>query len=231
MVPPGPAWLALWPDHFSRSVHNVPKCKHFCRLNTGQNRNDGTNSTSVCSFPPKHLKMSTFITEHYPCFLFPSTDFPELSGQLRPQHVELRARLYPLWQRYSGPVSAERKSFKRTHSYFICPSSARCSAAVWFFFLNLPLHGHWKGWNIAVTFHWEPSISFCLDRRSEAQHALFGQISNTVGNAHIASPAIINSVPAGSLWTLWKVHKQQGEYTRKRKWCRIWLLVFPKGLI
>lgn len=124
----------------------------------------------------------------------PPTDLLELFGQLRPQHVELWTRLQPLRQRYSGPVPAERKAFKWTRSYFIYPFVRLLCV-----FFKLPLGGHWKGWNITVTFHCEPSISFCLDRRSEAQHALFRQISNTVGNAHIASPAIINRVPAGPL--------------------------------
>lgn len=66
-----------------------------------------------------------------------SSDFPKLLGQLRAEHVELRTRLQPLRQRYSGPGSAQRKAFKWTHSYFIWPLSVRAPAvetAFFFFF-------------------------------------------------------------------------------------------------
>lgn len=66
----------------------------------------------------------------------PPTDLLELFGQLRAQHVELRTRLQPLRQRYSGPVSAERKPFKWTRSYFICPLSARARLQSVRFFLT-----------------------------------------------------------------------------------------------
>lgn len=70
---------------------------------------------------------------------YPPTDLPELFGQLRPQHVELRTRLQPLRQRHSGPVSAGRKAFKWTRSYFICPFGRPLGC-----FFKPPLRGHWK---------------------------------------------------------------------------------------
>lgn len=127
----------------------------------------------------------------FTCFRLSSPDFLKLFGQLRPQHVELRTRLQPLRQRYSAPGSAERKAFKWTPFYFVCPLLG-CGGGI--FFLKVFLFADTR--KNAVTFQREPSIMLCLDRRSEAQHALFQQISNTVGKAHMALPAIINSLPA-----------------------------------